>query len=44
MALFVIVSDELQEEILPLTFSNNSVKFSNDNITFAQFEYNTNQL
>lgn len=44
MALFVVVSNSLQEEILPLTFSSNIVKFSNDNITFAQFEYNTNQL
>lgn len=44
MALFTVLANEFEEEILPLTFSNSVVKFSNDNITFAQFEYNTNQV
>lgn len=44
MALFVIVSDELKIETLPFTFSNTTIKFSNDNATFAQFEYNTDQI
>jgi hypothetical protein len=44
MALFVVVSNELEEEILPFTFSNVAITFSNDNATFAQFEYNTNQI
>ena len=44
MALFVVVSDKLQIETLPFTFSNTAIRFSNDNATFAQFEYNTDQI
>lgn len=44
MALFVVVSNELQIETLPFTFSNTTIKWSNDNTTFAQFEYNTDQI
>jgi len=44
MAIFVVVSDKLQEQSFPLTFSNDVVTFSNDKITFAQYEYNTSQV
>lgn len=43
MAIFTVVSGEFIELILPLTLSNDIVRMSNDNITMAQFEYNTNE-
>ncbi len=44
MALFTILSDELEEQTFPLTLSNSTIGLGNSNITLAQFEYDTNQL
>ncbi|AGO48971.1 hypothetical protein Phi14:2_gp093 [Cellulophaga phage phi14:2] len=41
MAIFNIISEELVEEIIPFTTSNNIIRLGNINLKVSQFEYNT---